>query len=425
MWQKWWYSWQLKQALKDNKTARADYYLQQLNAHSDRLPWYARLHQQNSHTSDQLAESQRKNVSLITRLQSSQATTLCHPDYGFIQQVTANFQLTECDPHLLRVTGIDREVFAAMESALADFISQEISLLQNKLTPSEGQAKLQAAIRDLLGLKQGIDPGYDLLFSPHIYLLRYFNENVYTNYLAWFLVYRSGLLPRELKLLDIAAGTGTVIYGLALLASSTRRFTTLPLNVAYYSLEQQAQLQYRGLQFWRSYIESLQSPLNAYARFNTLNLFDYANYKTKLPRQFFNFIAISHCFFYDSQQRQDSVAIYRDIFQHNLTSGGHVLLIIQGRKLYNLYSATPTEDLEEEANIMQLFLEDLGLQAEWYYYLSSTGKRTPMSQGFGKYARENLPQQTVISKLRQQYFGEPYLASYVVDDYVILAKKAE
>jgi hypothetical protein len=162
-----------------------------------------------------------------------------------------------------------------------------------------------------------------------------------------------------------------------LLLSSTRNFYSLPqLQISYYSLEQQAQLQYRGLQFWRSYIESLAFPINAYCRFNTLNIFDYPEYASKLPSKFFNFIVISHCFFYNPQQRQTSHQIYRQIFQHNLQPEGYILLIIQGRKLFNMYDVFPTEALAEETTVITMFLEELGLTLVWYKYLTSTGKRT-------------------------------------------------
>ena len=148
------------------------------------------------------------------------------------------------------------------------------------------------------------------------------------------------------------------------------------------------------------------------------------NTKINLPTNFFNFVVISHCFFYDPQQRQESHQIYRQIFQHNLQPEGSVLLIVQGRKLFKMYDVLPTEDIVAEREIITQFLQELGLKLEWYQYLSSTGKRTPV-KNFGKFARENLPSQHHLSNLRQQYLQETYVAHYCLDDYVILAKRSE
>lgn len=95
--------------------------------------------------------------------------------------------------------------------------------------------------------------------------MKYFLDNVYCNYLAWYFVYKSGLLPTKINILDIAAGPGTVAYGLALfLQSSSSFFATPPMHICYYSLEKQAHFQYRGLQFWRQYIEQQIMPTNLY-----------------------------------------------------------------------------------------------------------------------------------------------------------------
>lgn len=42
------------------------------------------------------------------------------------------------------------------------------------------------------------------------------------------------------------------------------------MHISYYSLEQKAQFQYRGLQFWRKYIEPQQTATNAFFRFDVL-----------------------------------------------------------------------------------------------------------------------------------------------------------
>lgn len=417
----WWYSFQFQQALKQEKFQRANYLLKKLESLQTKLPLSARLYRQKLQAENALLYYKKETVKLSRRLEITDSEPLLKPDSSFIQHIHQSFKLVQHDSNKLQITGIDRIVFEQLEIALASFIETEI----NKVSSPHREAKLQEAVDDLLGLKQGIDPQYSYSFSPHVYLLKYFSENVYCTYWTWFLVYQAGLLPQNLKILDLAAGPGTVIYGLALLLlSSVNSFSIPPLHISYYSLEQQAALQYRGLQFWRSYIESFTLPLNAYFRFNTLNIFDYQDYAAKLPTSFFNFVVISHCFFYDPQQKQESHQIYRQIFQHNLQPEGYVLLIVQGRKLFNLYDISPTEDIAAERTMITQFIQELGLQLEWYQYLTSTGKRTSI-KSFGKFARENLPSQHHLSNLRQKYLQEPFVAKYCIDDYVILAKKSE
>lgn len=417
----WWQNFQLQQSLKRGNFKKANYLLKKLESANINLSWSAKLYREKLQAENLVDYYKQETVTLNKPLQlTSETKVFLKPDFNFIEYVRQSFKLKECDRNLLQVTGIDRYIFDELEIALVDFLETEF----NKIPFKDREAKIQEALTDLLGLKQGIDPSYNYILSPHIYLLKYFTENVYCTYLAWFLIYQSTLLPKNLKILDLAAGPGTVSYGLVLLLSSTLRFASLPsLQIAYYSLEQQAQLQFRGLQFWRSYIESLASPINAYYRFNTLNIFDYSEYAAKLPSQFFNFIVISHCFFYDPQQRQESHQIYRQIFDRNLHPEGYVLLIIQGRKLLNMYDVFFTEDIAEEATVINKFIEELGLTLVWYKYLTSTGKRTPFKVGFGKFARENLPSQRHLTSLRQKYLQESYVASYTIDDYIILAKK--
>jgi hypothetical protein len=255
--------------------------------------------------------------------------------------------------------------------------------------------------------------------------MKYFLENVYCAYIAWFLIYQGGLIPQNIKILDIAAGPGTVAYGLALLLQSNSGFFAMPqMHISYYSLEKQPLLQYRGLQFWRQYIEPKQTATNAYFRFDTVDIFDFHSTSKKLPKAFFDFIVISHCFFYEPQQRINSHTIYREIFQTNLATGGYVLLIVQGKKLFAAYNVRQDEDVSQEQSVVQMFLEELGLKLEWYKYITSTDKRTPMhGTEFGKFAKENLPKQKYISPSKQQYLGQKFISDYVFDDYVILAQR--
>jgi len=53
--------------------------------------------------------------------------------------------------------------------------------------------------------------------------MQYFLDNVYCAYLCWFLIYKFGMLPNKLNI-DIAAGPGTVAYGIALFLRSSNGF---------------------------------------------------------------------------------------------------------------------------------------------------------------------------------------------------------
>lgn len=252
--------------------------------------------------------------------------------------------------------------------------------------------------------------------------MKYFLENVYCSYLAWFLIYKAGLLPKQIKILDIAAGPGTVAYGLALLLQSSNGFFPMPpMHVSYYSLEQQALLQYRGLQFWRKYIEAKKTATNAYFRFDTTSIFHHQSNSEKLPKGFFDFIVVSHCFFYEPQQRIEFHQIYKDIFKSKLATDGYVLLIVQGRKLFTIL--VPAKISCKSKTLLIFFLEELELKLEWYKYITSTGKRKNMGSEFAKFAKENLPEQESINPLKYQYLKQNFPSSYAIDDYVIIARR--
>ncbi|MDY6786204.1 MAG: hypothetical protein SW833_27265, partial [Cyanobacteriota bacterium] len=136
----------------------------------------------------------------------------------------------------------------------------------------------------------------------------------------------------------------------------------------------------------------------------------------------FNFIVISHGFFTRTPDRLNSYTIYKQIFRAKLAPGGFVLLIVRGVKLFKMYEVYPTEDIVQERNVIQLFLEELGLELEWYQYLTSTGKRTPLGEEFDE---TQLPVQKYIDALKHQYLESLSTSRYFVDDYVIVARLAE
>jgi hypothetical protein len=394
----WWRSYQFKLALKKGKLKQAEHIFKQIDKSGEKLSTLEKLYKKQLKIANNLTHYQQENNRLTRRLQevSSQDYKL-KVDSGFIAYIHNCFKLKLQDKTKIQCTGIEPRVFEELEIALVDFLETEL----NKISQETRDRELSKAIQDLEGLKKGIDPQYNLPLSPHVYLSKYFLENIYCSYLSWFLIYQHDLLPRNIKILDLAAGPGTTIYGLAMLLFSTREFFSLPTtHISYYSLEQQANLQYRGLQFWRSYIESRSPSINAYFRFNTFNLFDYQNYSDKLPEDFFDFIVISHCFFYQAQLRQQSHKIYRQIFQQNLTSDGRILLIIQGRKLFAAYDVFQTEDIADETMVIEMFLEELNLKLDWYHYLTSTGLRMPIKTGFTQFASNNLPSQPYLDNLR-------------------------
>ncbi|MEG4520257.1 photosystem II assembly protein, partial [Microcoleus sp. AT9_A5] len=141
-----------------------------------------------------------------------------------------------------------------------------------------------------------------------------------------------------------------------------------------------------------------------------------------LPKKFFDFIVISHCFFNDEERREKSLQIYKDIFTSSLNDYGYALLIIQEKKLLIPYNVRRVDDCQHELSVVRQFIDELGLNLVWYKYLNSIGSRTS-PPNFGKFARENLPVKEFISPLFRQHFKLPYDIHYGVDDYVILAKK--
>jgi hypothetical protein len=341
------------------------------------------------------------------------------PDTKFIEYISKSFKLIECDESMIQCTGIDDKIFNNFEQHLSGFIKNDLNKLSREKNNID--SLLEQAVDDIQKLKEGQDPQYSFELSPHIYLMRYFLDNVYCTYLAWFLIYKAGLLPTKVNILDIAAGPGTVAYGLGLLLQSNSEFFAMPpMHISYYSLEQQKAFQYRGLQFWRQYMEP--QAMNAYFRFDTSSIFDRDSQSQRLPKKFFDFIVISHCFFNDEETREKSNKIYQDIFTNSLTDSGCVLLIIQERKLLKPYRVRRVDDYQQELGIVKQFVADLGLNLVWYKYLKSSGSRTS-HPNFGKFARENLPTQEFISPLFRQHFKLPYDLNYAVDDYVILAKK--
>lgn len=431
----WWRSFQFRNALAKGNARLAEQLLLEIQKSGTKLSLIQKLFKDQLQT-EKISRDYRQQISAQYRQLSQlrqQLETLpsnlevdklspevITPDREFIQFVANSFKLIEHDQNMIQCTGIDPDVFNDFEESLADFIKEEFSQRSGN---KNFHLLLDDAIDDLNRLKSGDDPLYRFELSPHIYLMRYFLDNVYCAYLAWFLIYKAGLLPAKINILDIAAGPGTVAYGLALLLQSSSSYFSLPpMHVSYYSLEQQKSFQYRGLQFWRRYIEPQEIAANAYFRFDTSNIFSYDNQSFRIPHAFFDFIVISHCFFNEIERRSESLRIYKEIFTNCLKDNGYVLLIVQEKKLFIPYGIRQSENQLQEETVVKKFVDDLGLNLVWYKYLTSRDTREPI-KNFGKFARENLVCQTFMSPLLRQYFKLNYDSNYALDDYIILAKR--
>lgn len=432
----WWRSFQFHTALKQGNERKAAQILQEIENSGTKLSWLEQLFRKKLEAEESSAFHKRELSSVSARLNAAlqEVDELEEPissdrsvddfllsNTEFVQFIHHSFKLVYHDDGRLQCTGIDKRIFEEFEASLAKFLRVELEKIPKSLLTSE----LELALKDLEKLKQGLDPQYSFKLSPYVYFIEYFLNNVYCAYLAWFFLYEASLISKHLKILDIAAGPGTVTYGLALLLQSNSGFFPLPqMHISYYSLEKQYLLQFRGLQFWRQSIELKPIANNTYFRFDTTDIFEYNSKVNKLPEKFFNFIVISHGFFYDIERRRESHAIYNKIFRDCLATDGYVLLIVPSKLLFETHEGSERDGLSQEETIIQKFLEDLELKLEWYKYLTSTGKRLPIDEAeLEEWARENLPEQKYMNPLKQQYLGREFESRYTLNDYVILAKR--
>lgn len=422
----WWRSQQLKSALRRSDHQSAVKILQEIQKSGASFSWLEKLFRDKLQLERTSQENKREITNLkkqITEATESKSHLSLKPDREFIKYIYQTFELVDHDEYKLQVTGIDQSIFDDLEVALFKYLQEQFSKITKQKSEQKLIIDLKDALDDINGLKAGKDPEYSLNLTPHVYFMKYFLENVYCLYLSWFLIYQNQLLPTKLNILDIAAGPGTTAYGLALFLQSCSSFFSIPqMHVSYYSFEKQDTFQYRGLQFWRKYIESQINPINNYFRFVTADIFSSEEKYSNIPKNFFNFIVISHCFFADDSKRIKANNIYKEIFTQSLSSQGYVMLIIQDKKLFKAYNTYRTEDKEQEKNVVYKFVEELGLKLVWYKYLTSTGLRNSYTIDFAKFARENLPKQVYISSMLKKYFDQNYESKYTLDDYVIIAK---
>ncbi len=433
--QNWWRSLQFLVAMTMGNTHHAEEILREIQDSGTKLLWTEKLYRNKILAEEALQGYKNEVATLIKQLEVQELEleflkqqlevyqleeTVLKPDEKFLDFIYNSFNLIEHDANMLQCTGIEQRIFDDFEANLYGFLNEEFQRLKRQ---PKFNSLVQEAINDINKIKQDQDPEYNLELSSHIYLMRCFLDNVYCAYLAWFFIYKSKLLPAKLNILDLAAGPSTIAYGLALLLESNNAFSSLPpIHLSYYSLEQQKAFQYRGLQLWRQYMECQTNATNAYFRFHTANIFDYPSQANRIPQKFFDFITISHCFFYNLEVREKYNYILQQIFTNHLKTNGHVLLIIQDKKLFMSYGVQQTENHEQEESVVRTFVKELGLNLVWYKYLTSTNSREYIAD-FGKFAQENLPLQSYISPMARQYLQLKHDLNYTLDDYVILAKK--
>lgn len=428
---KWWISFQFKLALQQGNKPQAIKLLRVIEKSGARLSNIEKLFRDKLQLEDSAKQYKQEAAILSGKLNSalqefkqkeSSLELAVESNQEFINYIYKKFNLIQHDENKLQCTGIDERIFDDFEAQLVEYLKDEFRRIPDK----QLIVKLEDALEDINSLKCGKDPDYRFSLTPYVYYMKYFLENVYCVYIAWFLIYESGLLHNNIKILDIAAGPGTVAYGLALFLQSTSGFFKIPqMHISYYSLEKQNVFQFRGLQFWRRYIESRKSPVNAFFRFVTSDIFNWNKQSSNIPTYFFDFVVISHCFFNDSARSIQANSIYKQIINNSLKDEGYALLILQDKKLYKYYDAYQCEDCEQEKRLVNKFLGELGLELVWYRYLTSTGLRTPLKGSeFAPFAREKLYKQTYMSQLLQKYFNQKFQSNYTLDDYVILAKKS-
>jgi hypothetical protein len=409
-----WLTLRLTIALWRGNLARAKQILFQLKRTIRPLPHFAQWF-------DHLQQDRPPRVTLAPTLKGD---AYFIADRQAVREITQRFQLLERDPGLIQCTGIDDRVFSALEACLSDFVRTAFET-RKRQNPARFADELHRAIVDLDGLKRGIDPNYSSPQTPYVYLTQYLLDNTYSAYLAWFWVYQRGLLSAKFSVLDLAAGPGTVAFGLSLLLQSLGQTITLPeLHIRYTSIEQQDHLQFRGLQFWRYFSTEAAvrlRPIGLFFQFHTFDLFQYVERSHLLPDQRFDFLTISHCFFADADRYEQSMVIYRQIIRDRLAPHGTVMLIIQWSKIPG---RSRDCSVETERELLRRFVEqDLGLELEWCRYLTSTGQRGKLDD-FGAFAREHCPAQGNISGVAHDYLDANWVSHYAIDDYIILARQA-
>ena len=427
----WWHSYQFSSALKGKKFKLAEKIFQEIQKSDANLSILESLYLENQRLISSLDIYKKETLGLrkrVSEIHESQnlvalpvttklANDIIEVDSEIVRFICheTKFKFESGDTEFLQFTVIDNEVFDELESKLAHYINRHL----NHCNLDE----IRLAYQELKKVKSGKDPDYSYPLIEYVYLLEYFLDNTYCSYLAWFLIYRSGKLKNNLKILDVAAGHGTMLYGLAgLIERLHKNGLETSMHINYHALEQQDLFLKTGLEFWQEYTSDNHPSSNTFWRLDSSNLFDY--YKQKidnLPVEFFDFIVVSHCFFWEYERRTTSTQIYLDIFQKHLAKDGYVVLIIQESKLFSLFDEKQ-KTKQVELKIIQSFVESFSLQLIWYKRVDSTPTRDKMNTSFSNFAQVNLPLQKHISPIKKELFNLRFDSNYIVDDYIIIAQ---
>jgi len=363
----------------------------------------------------------RSQLQTLQQAQQTAAETspYCEPNLDRCHDLKQQLKLRAIDQGLLQTTGIPESLFQRLETILVKYLEQR---LPSDRAPGKQKA-LREALEDLRSLKKGHSPTYNLQYSAEAYFLDYFLENTLCLLISWLLVYERRQLPQQPRILDLAAGPGTTLFGLLLLREALDPEARSPDRVVTYcSVDSQSALQDEGHQLLRQWALAMGISDQSYTQFKTLNLQE--DCRNQLPQNFFDWITIAHCFPWDSVERAILLQQYQRIISHGLSDAGHVLLVIQDKKFrffQGLDDRSLTDDQEKAAVIT--FLRMLKLDLVWYYCLNSTGRRSPLGkQGFKQFAIEHLPPQPSLNRLRRDYAGATFDLNYCLDDYVIVAQ---
>ena len=216
----WWQLEKIKQAIRRQNFSQAEKLIRFRQQQKIKPSLLEQLFLQNLNLQEKIETKNRQLLSLEPILKLSQKSI--KPNQDFITYIKNCFKLIDHDHFKLQCTGIDAKVFESLEISLVDYLITEIN--DKKLSQNQLKIEFQKAQKDLKKLKQGNDPDYDQKFSSYVYLIQYFLDNIYCNYLAFFLIYRSGYFNDQLKILDIAAGPNTMLFGLNLFTQSLSDF---------------------------------------------------------------------------------------------------------------------------------------------------------------------------------------------------------
>lgn len=420
IWQRWQRSQRFETALKQQDVATAVHYLAQMQQADDPLSLLARTFAQGQRSLLEAQSTRQELAQLRRQAQPRSRDLFLKPDPLQVDHIAEQLQRQQHDPHKIQYTGLFYAGFQQLEQAIADYLQDCFEgRLRSKL-----QIKLQQAAEDLDNLKLGQDPGYELDWSPHVYLLRYFLDNTYCSYASWFWLYELGLLKIKANILDVAAGPGTVAFGLALLLQRLEMFTPdFSHHYSYFSLEKQTSLQNHGFQLWQRWMSGVTLPPNLFMQFQNRDFLLPSDRPNSIQKNSFDYIVISHCFFSEPKSQEISQEFYKQLFQSNLADNGKVILVIQGLKLFCRYQARMEENIDVEQSLIERFCQEMGLTVLHYHYATSTPQRSPMKgKLFGSFAAQNLPCQHILTPLQRSYLNQIFDRHYVLDDYIIIAQ---